>query len=620
MSGLQHEPLVFGERRLAGGWRTWFILPVVLGLGASLGWGIGIAAWLLGALPFLLEPRLAHTVLGQLGWEASVWGGMAGIVVALWVVLTGWFSAMPMRVEVAGAEIRWQGAFWRGRVAARDVVRAFVSQQPGEGAALHLWTRWRDVVIPARRVAGGWSPSVFGELSDAVAQALALEGKHLELGVPPSAVTREDRPWFFWLFWGHRRWLVRQAERHDGPAGVVDHREPLPSMRSAWLLRPAPWALWMGVVGVVVSVGVWTSSAQAPVWLAGVGLLSCLLLPLWNALKSATHRLWHGSGLTPESLIGHDRLDTLPPRLVPAPGCCIDLEGQQVSRPDGWARPFAQLRRVEYGPASGLHPRDALQRAIASTAWQLAVVEQEADVRQPVQIYSNASVDTVRYGDLDAGYALFNWVAARELALGTGAELVLASGRVGGPHGGGTLLVERLERDLTHYDPGWIERELEGAGERCRVHVRESAERFEAWGPLTRQPELCASPPIFKMLGLIFCIVLIGLGYSPAGLLGGYLLARIVADVMTVAHFKHTGFAMDRKGIWVRGECIGWEELEATTLMPIAPGPVMFCAPRRVLVVGHLGGSYRERAYLGCAAYAWIRRHVKADAVAGEIR
>jgi len=605
----------FGEAALGGGLITVFALPPLMLLTAAVGWALGAVAGVLLGAPFLAEPRLAHTFLGQVSGEwvwLAAWSSMAVAALITWA---HWFSRSPMQVEVEGAELSYRGALWRRRIHARDVVRAFVTSHPGEPGTLQLWTRWGDAVIPARRVVGATRPEAFGELTEAVAAALAREGKHLELGVPPSEVTNADRLWLWWLFWPHRRVLVRRAERLDGPAGASDHRQALPSLALAWLLRPAPWALLVTTLAALGWVAWGTTAEDAPVLLIGVGLLSSLALPAWNALKGHAHHLWNGKGLTPEALVGHVALAEVPTRLVPAPGCLIHLGERRLSRPDGMAIAFDDIARVEYGPVSGASAgRDALQGAIASTVWHLAVTRTAQELRRPIEVYGNASLDIVRYGDLDAGYALFNWTTAREVAMAAGAELVLATGRVG-QHRLGEVLAARLERDLTRYDPEAIVSAMAQRGERCRVHVRANADTFEAWGPLTRQPELCATPPIFKAVGLVVCILLMTLGYSPAGLLAGYLLSRIVADVVTAMHFARTGFAMDRTGVWVRGVCIRWQELEASTLMPIVAGPVLFCGPGRMMVVGHLGGSYHERAWLGCAAYDWIRRNVQLEAL-----
>ena len=171
----------------------------------------------------------------------------------------------------------------------------------------------------------------------------------------------------------------------------------------------------------------------------------------------------------------------------------------------------------------------------------------------------------------------------------------------------GQPLAQRLASDVVRYDPDSVRSGF--GGREPQVHIRSTPERFEAWGPLTRLPESCATPPVYRLLLAVLCLAALP-WFAPAGMIAGYLIATAGHDLIMHRHFGRPGFLMDREGVWVRGERLSWDELEHATLLPVSPGPLLFAGPRSVLVAGYLGGTYRERAWLGCAAWRWIQDNV----------
>jgi hypothetical protein len=304
-------------------------------------------------------------------------------------------------------------------------------------------------------------------------------------------------------------------------------------------------------------------------------------------------------------IIGSSALpEALPPRLVPAPGCVADLGQGTLRRPDGRVLEIGSLESITYGPERGAAA--ASGSGMATAAWHMSVTLREEPGRSQ-EIFHNASVDVVRHGDLDGGYALFNWVMARELARSGKARLTLAQGKVSASELG-VPLMERLRRAATRYDPGPLEGERAAVARSLRVEV--TPERFVVWGPLWRQPEGCAAPPLWTALGALLALALAPTGLLVAGLLAGYLGSQVIHQWLTLRHFARPGFVLDQAGVWVRGEHIGWGSLEQSSLLPVSAGPLLFAGPRSLLVAGHLGASYAERAWLGCAAYRWVQEHV----------
>jgi hypothetical protein len=168
-------------------------------------------------------------------------------------------------------------------------------------------------------------------------------------------------------------------------------------------------------------------------------------------------------------------------------------------------------------------------------------------------------------------------------------------------------LVERLAEDVVRYDPVTARSVL---GDRApSLKIEATDDHFVAWGPLTRFPESCASPPIYRLS--LAALSLISLPFfPPGGMIAGYLIASAGHDLIMHQHFRQTGFRMDRDGVWVRGKCLTWDELEHATLMPVCAGPLFFAGDRHVLVTGYMGGTYGERAWLGCAAWRWIQDNI----------
>jgi hypothetical protein len=560
------------------------------------------------------DARLAGTIWGT---GTSTVFELLFAVSVIGCVLTAavhWASRTPLSVRLDEEGIRVWSVLGPKSFRWSEVTRAFVTVPARDGATsvrpvLHLWSRWRDMALPVNRLFGHEPVtrrlSLFDALCESVEQELGPHGRLITRGVPTTAVTDTRASVRYLLHWPHRRILSRRAAHLDSTeAAPVDHRLELPSIALAWSFRPAPIAALVVGVAILVFARWFSGWESAPIWLAGLGLLGAFVLPLWNEMKRVFMGVTNGADLTPEMLIGHHRLDTLPRRLIPAPGCALDLEHDRIRRPDGRFFSVDEIVGVEYGPAR----EQGISRRLDGP-WHLAVTTERDGQQQPFEIYSNASADIVKHGDLDAGYAVFNWMTARELALRSKCGLVLANGRVLASQVGQPLRT-RIDAELTRYDPTEIGEEMAQKGETSTIHMHITPDRFEAWGPLARQPEHCATPPIWKLTLAAVAVASIGTGFVAGGLIAGYLMATSIHDLLTHVHFRAPGFAMDADGVWVRGVCIPWDELEESTLLPIAPGPILFAGSKSLTVAGHLGETYNDRALMGCSAYSWIRQNV----------
>ena len=543
-------------------------------------------------------------------------------LIGTWLALGYWIRRSPAKVTLRDDAIVRYSITGTKTFPYDKILRAFVTAPTHEHErstrlCLHLSTRWRDMTIPLDRIVERGPAHAMREEFDlllvSLSEKLERHGRQLELGVPRTSVTHDGHPALFDLHWPHRRVLLRRALRADSdelPADLDKHRDPKawPSMKLAWMLRPTPYLFSIFLVIPTIVLAAMEDLAPAFFALPLLGFVSALSIPAWNHCKGQWLALRAGEALLPETLVGQHRINHKPTLYRPAPGCRVDMETQKVHRPDGKVHDFAHIKRVAYGPPPMERHRvqDSLQRAIAMTSWELALHTQD----ESAQIYTNASVDIVRYGDLDAGYAAFNWTLARNLAKASGAELVLAHERLPRDHVGRSLVV-RLASDVNQYDPEPLRQQLSGSTIKSRVHIHQDEETFCAWGPLSRLPEHCASPPLWRSALAILALALIPFGYPLAGLFAGYFIVTAIGQWLTSRHFQTPGFVMDRAGVWVRGVCIPWESVEESTLMPVAPGPVLFCGENSVLVVGHLGSSYLERAWLGCEAYRWMRNNLQ---------
>ena len=574
----------------------------------------GVVLGLVGFAPLVLlgsDDRLAGTIWHVSNGQADEVFGICfgiGFAVTATMILARWATRALTHIRLDERGLVCWSLSGRTSIAWDKVVRAFITQNPGpeENPTLHLWTKWREVALPMDRVvdemAADLQRGAFDVFLGEVRERLAEQGMAMEDEVPTSLITDASWPLRYKAFWPHRRVLAHRLARLRGGEPPRDQRKPMAPMHLAWVFRPAPVMAAVTAVCALVLVRWWTESEAAPSVLAGAGLLLGLAIPVWNLLKEKFQAGQNRGALTPEQLVGHcEAPEPLPKLLLPARGCHVDLDKGRIGRPDGRVFNIDDIGLVDYGP-----PRraGAVSGSIQQQAWHLALgLKGKKDKLK--EIFHNASVDIVRHGDVDAGYAVFNWITARAIAQLAGADLVLAQGRVPGSMVGRTL-VEMLGRDVVEYDPDEV-----GAGldkDRAGVKIRADERVFEAWGPLVRMPEGCASPPLIKGALALGLIALIPTGFTAAGLLAGWLLVGVLHDVLTMRHFTQPGFALDDEGVWVRGQHIAWESLEQSTLMPVAPGPILFAGKRSVLVVGHLGGTYLERAWLGCAAYQWIQR------------
>ncbi|MEL6179629.1 MAG: hypothetical protein AAFS10_11790, partial [Myxococcota bacterium] len=502
----------WGNQTRLGFWFNSLVLgPLVLGVAATLG-----AA--LGSLMAMLIAALFHTStdVSYLG----AWGALGGAALAAWTVLVWWLSQTPRAVWTDDEKIVCWSLTGRTTFRWDSIVHAFVTTptrayEPAARQTLHLTTRWRDLALPVPLVTDASQPmskrvETFREFVDTVQTHLERHGGHLEREVPITSITNAHAPVRYTLYWLHRRVLAWRFHRlNTATQQPIDHHTTRPSMALGWLFRPTPLAaLILGVALTVLCIG---DEPRARLLTVGGLILMALFVPLWNSLKEALLRTRGNSAWMPETMIGqHTLKGELPQRLIPAPSCVIDFEQQQIHRPDGKVCAFDDIAAVEYGPAR----RQGSRRTILPTAWHLAVFR-HGSPNTPHEVYGNASVDMVRHGDLDPGYAVFNWVAARELALVTGANLYLATGRVGATHVGRTL-AERLRDDITRYNPAPLAAEMKRSGEKPRIAIAATDERFDAWGPLIRQPEHCATPPIWKTSLLGAALVLMWFGFIPA--------------------------------------------------------------------------------------------------------
>lgn len=610
------------------GFGFWFLSmavgPFVL-LAASL-CGVAAATLLLIAPVMLLasDPRLHHSQIWDMdhgmGASLSALALIAGGLVGAFMALARWSQRAWSRINVEEDQLTFWSLLGQRRLPWGEVLRAFVTGTEEDGQldawTLHLWTARHQLALPIWRVVPERDPENprrsrrdgFEAFLRQIEGHLAQAGRTMERGVPVTALTDVSWPVRYALLWPHRQWLVRQ-HRHllEAAQNPVDHHEAIRSLRLAWWLRPSPMAA--ALVGAVALIWArWGTSHDAVPWVMGVlGLGLGVVLVLWNRALDLWRRWrWPGT-LAPEMLIGHNRVpQELPSRLLPARGCLVELERGTVGRPDGSHIPIAELREVRYGPPRQELVQGALSSGLATPAWHMSVVLQ-GEPPQTREIFHNASVDVVRHGDLDAGYAMFNWILARELALRSQASLTLAQGRIAPGHLGKPL-AEVLGDSPVRYDPAPLEAAMQAQAPSLRVSV--SPERFEVWGPLWRQPESCATPPLWKALGALVALALVPTGLMAAGMVASYLGTAALHQWLTQRHFARPGFVLDRQGVWVRGQCVAWGELEQTSLMPVAPGPVLFAGARSLLVAGHLGASYAERAWLGCAAYRWIQDQV----------
>lgn len=601
------EPSPVGSWGTAGSvWQLvlWALVGPPMAAVAAFAGGVAAAIGVLWPLWVLGEDPRFVTVPPEVKAGIAVVGALAGVA----ALLTYLPRSLSRRVLLSDADVVVWTALGRTTLVWDDVLRAFVTTRRGDrGACLHLWTRWREVTVPAHRLVGD-GPHCAAQFADFlrdVGARLDRRGKHLEGGVPAGALTNPANAVRYALFWPHRRYLAWQLSRSH--AGPVDHRRAPAAMALGWLFRPAPVAAVLTLLGVTTVVRFGTHASWAPATLGVVGLLAALALPAWNALKDRGHRLFESSSVRPEELVGGTGLPTeLPARLVPAPGCEVDLEARTLRRPDGRKFPFDDVSVVVYGPTrAGAASSTSADAGLPVEPWQMAVRTHGLHGAEH-EIYHNASVDVIRHGDLDGGYAAFNWVLAREVALRSQADLQLAQGRIAAAQVG-TTLVQRLGADVVRYDPEPVRAAF---GDRTpQIHIRSDADHFEVWGPLTRFPESCATPPVYRLACSALCLLALP-WFPPAGMMAGYLLATAGHDLIMHRHFARPGFRMDRQGVWVRGDHLSWAQLEHATLLPVSPGPLLFAGPRKVLVAGFLGGTYRERAWLGCAAWRWIQDHV----------
>lgn len=619
MNQEQDKRQLWGVVRPAWFWLTslFFGLPL-LGLSMAVS---GVTLGLLVKAPLSMlgsDPRLDGTLWSMKGYGGEELFAMVfviGAVMTAALLIARWLDHALSRVKVTETGVEVWSLYGRKTLRWDKMVRAFVTrgaERDGE-LTLHLWTRWQDLALPMGRVVEARDEAAqreaFGEFLSHVRGHLESAGLSLEEDVPLSVLTDAGWPIRHRLYWAHRRVLSWRAAALRDRREPLDQRRPLPSLQWAWLFRPAPVMTAASMTGVLLWVRWGTVSEFALPALTWGGLAMFGAIPLWNLLKDRLLRAQNQGALSPEMLVGCQEVpDPLPATLLPARGCHVDLERGVVSRPDGRSFSFDAIEVVDYGPPGRYESPARKDRALRQEAWHLALGLSKTPSRMS-EIFHNASADIVRHGDVDAGYAVFNWVTARAIALGARADLILAQGRVAGSRVGKTL-VELLASDVVRYEPEALAGSLDSA--RAGVHVQDSGEFFEAWGPLVRQPESCAAPPLWKYVGLALMLGLMFIQFVPGGMLAGWLLASIVHDTITAQHFSRPGFRLDKSGVWVRGQCLPWDELEQSTLMPVAPGPVLFTGRRQVLVVGYLGGTYAERAWLGCAAYSWIQRHISA--------
>jgi hypothetical protein len=587
-----------------------------LALWALVGPPMAVVAAFAGSLLTALVVLWPHYILtaDPRFWEVPPSGLMAIVAVGAGAGVVALLLHFPRtlgrRVLLSDDDLVVWTALGRTTIRWDDVVRAFVTTRRGgdSDVCLHVWTRWREVAVSSPRLVGTGPDSVgeFEAFLRDVDARLDGRGKHLEGGVPASALTHVSDAVRYALFWPHRRYLAWRLAR-DGDGPVADHRAAPVAMALGWVFRPAPVAAAVAILSLTALVRFGTTATWAPTALAFTGLLGLVALPAWNALKDRWHRLMETGTMRPEELVGGTGLPSdLPHRLVPAPGCEVDFEARRVRRPDGRTYSFDDISVVVYGPtrAGGVSSTSA-DSGLPVEPWQMAVRTLGVHGAEH-EVYHNASVDVIRHGDLDGGYAAFNWVLAREVALRSEADLQLAQGRVRAGQVGRPL-VERLATDVVRYDPESVRSAF---GDRApQIRIEADDEKFEAWGPLTRFPEGCATPPLYRLLIAAVCLAITP-WLPPASLLAGYLIATSGHDLIMQRHFARPGFRMDKEGVWVRGERLSWEELEHATLLPVSPGPILFAGPRTVLVPGYLGGTYRERAWLGCAAWRWIQDHV----------
>ncbi len=574
-------------------------------LGALLGWLVCV---------FFSDPRLG-------GWELTgthaILFAAPGMALALLAVVLQAHVRAPMEVYLREEDLLVRGLGPSVRLRPEEVedARVVVLGSGGEVGerALVLSTRWRDVVVRADRLVPGVDAAlqakVFEELAGAVGAWLERGGAPLLWGVPASSVLCWQRPVRWLLAWPHRRWLVARSRRWRLGASPPDHTRRLPPLAWAWQLRGRRWWLLVAAAALVAAFWAW-EAPWAPWALQGVGLLAGPLLWALNAGLDAAARASGPGRVAPEAWIGRSEVPRRGggSRWLPAPRCEVDFGGREVRRPDGRLLGFDEVVEVVYGPPSSLSG-DLVERSFAASAWHLALTTASGAGR-PVAIYGNASVDMVRYGDLDAGYAAYNWGLARALALACASPLRLAQGRLAATQVGRSL-IEQVGSDVTRYDPAPLEAALQARGARRGVHLQSSPEHLLAWGALARRPEASATPPLYKLLAAAGLAALGCAGWPLAGLLVSYLLARSLSEWISLRHAETPGFLLRGDGIWVRGEHLPWEEAECATLMPVTAGPILFCGSSRVLVVGHLGRSYEERAWLGCAAWAWLQRRAE---------
>lgn len=591
----------WGEKREVGFWLSSILAAPLLSLfllcaGAFL--GLLSAFFITGPLAASLWASESSDLNASIAAGAFLLSMALGAAALLLEACLRWKRRASSRVllDLEGVRVPWGGSIkWT------DLRRAFLVGGKVRGEwALHLWTSAGELVIQSSQV---FRPGVL-DFYDSSEAFLASVEEHLNRircplvrGVPRNLVTAQGSEVLFFLFRPHRWWLRRSME---GIASATeppsDHREALRSMRSAWKLEIPSFVVVLGLVMGVVTTsleGVW------PVLSFAMGGAVALLGALWSTLR-AIQREPHTSQKrwTPDAFAGfHESPDPEKMRLVPANGCVIDARG--VSRPDRQRFAFEDgIAEVEYGPHRVGGHLDGSLGALAE-AWRMAL--RMRDERDFQEIFHNASADVVRHGDLDEGYALFNWICAREVARRANARLILSNGRV---RRVGSLLRDRLEDEVVRYRPEELRRACWG------LRFRVTEDRFEVWGPLVRFPEVCAVMPFWKALGAVVSLGLCLLGASAAVFPLVYCALSAWREWTVARHFSRPGFSMDREGVHVRGRCISWEELEISTLMPVAPGPILFAGPRHLLVAGHLGGTYAERSWLGCAAYQWIQENV----------
>ena len=572
---------------------------------------VGVICFVLISL--LMLSTIAHdlSAAGISEWSPLLFGAVSVFCTCLTILVISnwWLRVSPHTIWTDDEKVVCTSIVGKTTIFWTQVIQAVVIEDHTLGLEqrvqqLCLTTRWRTLLISPRQILSS-SLSLherqryIDDFLGSVQSHLEAQGVHLDRNQPTTHLLYS--PWIPQLiFWPHRRILARKFEQINSPQGRerINHYKKLPSLHLGWVFRAVP----SPVAAVVLST--LTLATLAMDGGLGTALILCAALigvPLFNACMQKFAGI--ANTLQPEMMVGRDTFQgDLAETLVPAPMCAINLKGRYVQRPDGKRWSFDEIEAVSFGPK----PRrgDAQVMSVTPKTWQLAIRER-GEKGETYVIYNNANIDMIWHGDLDGGYALFNWIAAREIAFRSEASMTLATGTTPYERLDQTL-IERLDNDLTNYAPDPLRDAIDRSGFASRVWIDRDETSLHTWGPLVRQPARYAAPPLWKALMVVAGLVVVGSGGGALAPWVGYLIALTIHEMIMFWHFQTPGFTLDHKGVWVRGHCLPWHSLRETSLMPVSSGPIFFTAPRSLMVAGHLGSSYHERAWLGCSVYDWM--------------